>query len=762
MRTEKLNNLIKLKKGLKGNSLIIPEFKGIRVIDYKKNNKIISEKFLNKFNKFNKLIIRSSAKDEDTDNYSNAGKYLSKVVINEVKSIHIGIKFIIDKLRDEDEIIIQSFIENPDYSGVLFTRDLNDNSPYYTINIDKSKKTNVITSGSHSKTMETYVIHRSLKYIDRKFFKLIAYIKKIESIFKSERLDIEFAYKNKIYYIFQTRKLFKHKNKIFHLNEQLFIIEKKLEKILNKIPFISGTKNILSNMADWNPAEIIGVKPNPLALSIYKELITDEIWAESRSEFGYKNVNKNPLIYNLGGSPYVDLRLDMNSFLVSGLNPKDEEKIINFYVNKIKKDTSIHDKIEFKTIPNCYVFDKEKYTELSKIIEPNVFSYYKKKLKEITMSNFFNKKRKKELNLNLKSMNLYLQEINETNISYVQKIYLINKICKQYGTKPFASIARNAFIASEFINDLNKLNILSNVRYEEFYNSIKTISKKINIDLNKFSKKKFISLYGHIRPSTYNIEMKNYSEGYEKYFSKGSKKDKSNKVFKLTELEKSKILKTLLSNNIDISADALLKICRKCIEERENAKLQFTKCIDQLFVQIKLLGTRLSIPKNDLKFIKIDFLLSNYESLSLENLSKKLKLEIESNKKEYKSLDLIKLPDVISSHKDVYFFKKNNNKGNFITNKIVTSQLTFYKKNKNFKFDNKIIVIENADPGFDFLFSYKITGLITKYGGPNSHMAIRCAEYQIPAIIGLTDNYENLKNNMVVTIDCFQNKLLIG
>ena len=35
--------------------------------------------------------------------------------------------------------------------------------------------------------------------------------------------------------------------------------------------------------------------------------------------------------------------------------------------------------------------------------------------------------------------------------------------------------------------------------------------------------------------------------------------------------------------------------------------------------------------------------------------------------------------------------------------------------------------IENADPGYDFLL-VKMKGLITKYGGLNSHMAIRCSE----------------------------------
>ena len=41
-------------------------------------------------------------------------------------------------------------------------------------------------------------------------------------------------------------------------------------------------------MPDWNPAEIIGRRPTPLALSLYRELITDNIWALQRRDYGYK------------------------------------------------------------------------------------------------------------------------------------------------------------------------------------------------------------------------------------------------------------------------------------------------------------------------------------------------------------------------------------------------------------------------------------------------------------------------------------------
>jgi phosphoenolpyruvate-protein kinase (PTS system EI component) len=47
-----------------------------------------------------------------------------------------------------------------------------------------------------------------------------------------------------------------------------------------------------------------------------------------------------------------------------------------------------------------------------------------------------------------------------------------------------------------------------------------------------------------------------------------------------------------------------------------------------------------------------------------------------------------------------------------------------------------LVCIPNADPGFDWLFSYPIAGLITAWGGANSHMAIRAGELGLPSVIG--------------------------
>ena len=68
-------------------------------------------------------------------------------------------------------------------------------------------------------------------------------------------------------------------------------------------------------MPDWNPAEIIGTKPYSLSFDLYRYLITDEVWATQRAEYGYRDVRPHPLLVSFSGHPYVDVRASFNSFI---------------------------------------------------------------------------------------------------------------------------------------------------------------------------------------------------------------------------------------------------------------------------------------------------------------------------------------------------------------------------------------------------------------------------------------------------------------
>jgi phosphoenolpyruvate-protein kinase (PTS system EI component) len=98
---------------------------------------------------------------------------------------------------------------------------------------------------------------------------------------------------------------------------------------------------------------------------------------------------------------------------------------------------------------------------------------------------------------------------------------------------------------------------------------------------------------------------------------------------------------------------------------------------------------------------------------------------------------------------------------NFVGTKPINANIVFIKNyKKNNTLDNKIVIIDSADPGYDWIFNYNIEGLITKYGGVNSHMAIRCAELNLTAAIGVGEKiFVDLKNSSKVIIDP-KNKIL--
>ena len=57
-------------------------------------------------------------------------------------------------------------------------------------------------------------------------------------------------------------------------------------------------------------------------------------------------------------------------------------------------------------------------------------------------------------------------------------------------------------------------------------------------------------------------------------------------------------------------------------------------------------------------------------------------------------------------------------------------------------------------PGFDWIFAQEIGGLVTCYGGAASHMAIRCAEFGVPAAIGCGKKiYGHVSGLARVTLD---------
>ena len=107
------------------------------------------------------------------------------------------------------------------------------------------------------------------------------------------------------------------------------------------------------------------------------------------------------------------------------------------------------------------------------------------------------------------------------------------------------------------------------------------------------------------------------------------------------------------------------------------------------------------------------------------------------------------------NEKDIEIINFFQSRANYITTKkVLGTVVAIGEINTTVSIDNKIVMIESADPGYDWIFTHKIKGLITKYGGAASHMAIRCSEFDLPAAIGVGNDYDIFKKEKHIVLDC--------
>ena len=147
------------------------------------------------------IAIRSSSVNEDSLNYSNAGAFESYLNINtkNLKLISKTINSVFSSyetsLSYKDELIIQEMVDDISVSGVVFTHEMKNRAPYYSINYDDiSGSSSTVTSGSSRYSNKTLYIHRdSIGGVrSKRFSKLLLSILELEHLFDSDELDIEF------------------------------------------------------------------------------------------------------------------------------------------------------------------------------------------------------------------------------------------------------------------------------------------------------------------------------------------------------------------------------------------------------------------------------------------------------------------------------------------------------------------------------------------------------------------------------------------
>ena len=175
---------------------------------------------------------------------------------------------------------------------------------------------------------------------------------------------------------------------------------------------------------------------------------------------------------------------------------------------------------------------------------------------------------------------------------------------------------------------------------------------------------------------------------------------------------------------------------------------------------MKKLGKRLKISKENLSHMNIKVIKELYYTLNSDNLKDYIKKRYQQNFSNFYFNQYIKLPEVILDKNDIYEFSENSNKPNFFGSTSVSAETTYLQNKSKINLKEKIVLINSADPGFDFIFNHNIKGLITEFGGANSHMSIRCSKLNIPAAIGVgSNNFVKLANAKRLNLNPVEEKI---
>ncbi|MBY0358232.1 MAG: hypothetical protein K2W82_09550 [Candidatus Obscuribacterales bacterium] len=719
------------------------------------------------------LIVRSSASVEDTSSSSQAGRFLSLLDVKGKSEFENAVDRVFasyESTKPEEHVLIQPMVQNVKSAGVAFSFDPNTGSPYVVINYDThSHSTASVTSGASGDLKTFYCFrHNNVADLGAPVASVLALVYELENVTGCENLDIEFAIDNSgQLYLLQCRQLVcSAGNQVStdSLRPSLQRIEEKAIKLNKSHPYLLGTRTVFGVMPDWNPAEIIGTRPRSLALSLYQELVTDSIWAYQRDNYGYRNVRSFPLLVNFGGMPFIDVRVDFNSFVPADLAPELGERLVDYYINCLEENPNSHDKIEFDVVYTCFTFD---LPERIKRLQSAGFSAEECETITDSLCRLTNKiigekegLWQKDIN-KIRRLEVQYQKISTSNLDHLSKIYWLIEDCKRYGTLPFAGLARAGFIAVQMLKSLVNVNIINQNEYDQFMSSLDTVSSRMNRDFSELSRSQFLDKYGHLRPGTYDILSSRYDEEPERYFdwaTQNAEQHKERAEFSLNLSQFRKIEELLQKYHLEYSVLGFLDFLKAAIEGREFAKFVFTKSLSDTLSLLKDLGKSCGFSVDDCSFINIQCIKQLYASSA--DVTTVLAENIRAGKEEYEKTKHLRLPPLIIKPTNVWNFEWPQSEPNYITQKSISGPVVFSTDDKS-KLNGAILFIQNADPGYDWIFCHGIKGFVTMYGGVNSHMAIRSGELGIPAVIGAGELlYEQWAQASLLNIDCCNRQVI--
>ena len=698
------------------------------------------------------LIVRSCAAGEDAEDHSLAGRFTSVGDVLDDDGLCAAVDAVFASygaVGASGPVLVQPMLERPVASGVVTSCEIGSGRPYIVVNTSHGPDTTAVTGGRSNRTEVFYHFRGALEAPSGREGAVIRMLREVEARTGLSRLDLEFAFVEgeALPVLLQARPLVGATPAAAPRDRhcrRLATAEAKARSVLGAHPLARGRRSALGCMTDWNPAEMIGMRPKPLALSLYRALVTDTVWSSQRAAYGYRDLGGFPLLIDVLGVPYVDIRASFESFLPAALPDAAAGRLVDHYLDRLAAAPALHDKVEFEIVLSCYAFDIEGRLEVLRragIAEADITAL-RAALHALTLRILDDGASPRLADLAaLEQLQRRYRILQAANLPPLSSAYWLLQDCRRFGTSPFAGLARVGFIAMELLNSLVTVGAITDADRRAFLMSVATIASEMQEDLQQLPRPAFLARFGHLRPGAYDISSPRYDEAPDLYFGPAPTASSDQRLRASADVAAAqaardrlaeRVAPLLAAHNLGCAPRALVDFIAAGIRDREWAKFLFTRNLSDALAKLTAWGADVGLSAGELAYADVRAVDQAYGSARppVEIFCE----TIRTGREAHRFTAATCLPPVIVDAREVWSFALPAATPNFVTN--LAAQGPVVADLDRARLAGAIVLIPSADPGFDWVFSYAIAGLVTAYGGANSHMAIRAAELDLPAVIG--------------------------
>jgi len=487
-------------------------------------------------------------------------------------------------------------------------------------------------------------------------------------------------------------------------------------------------------MPDWNPAELLGEHPRPLARSLFDALLAHGTWWQARATLGYRRPPRSDLLVGIAGRPCVDVAASFASLLPATVGAADAAAAVRAWCRRLADAPALHDRVELEVAVTCAEFDR-----VARLCAGGLGGDRARRIADAL--------RRHSLAAFAPARVAAERESAERRAQACwpvpggpQALRAALAHVRRGAALPFARAARLDFIGAALLRSAVRVGALDAAQGDR----VRAGSGTLAGALVRPGRPGVDGLHPEVlRPGTFEIDVP--LVGVERAVHAVAWDAAPIPVpSDLAGLDA-----LLAADGWTVDGATLLRMAADASRAREVGKFALARAIAALLEGIASFGGRLGLDRRQLGWLTLAQLAAARDAGAACDAATRAEARHAADHP-------LRVPSLLQAPIDLATPEFAAGRPSFLGKRAADGVVLRVARDTapGQVPPAAVLAIESADPGFDWVFLRRPAALLTAFGGPQSHMALRCVELDVPAVLGLgLPRFERLARAARLRID---------